>query len=163
MIRENHPMHNFRRTLLSTTSPRGFGAILMVCKLRWRNSVDECRHLSIRATFWSNQRQVQRKWRQARGDSSSITSGENMGQAARRLWGAHCLFLSRALSVSIACICFHKTSLCTTPSADDLLSSISFSLIESVALAVRCCHQTARFRHRNMYLIRVDHLPLGKL
>ncbi|CAF4583678.1 unnamed protein product, partial [Rotaria socialis] len=29
-----------------------------------------------------------------------------------------------------------------------------------VALAGRCFHQPARFRHRNMYLISKDHLPL---
>ncbi|CAF3799993.1 unnamed protein product [Rotaria socialis] len=33
----------------------------------------------------------------------------------------------------------------------------------SVALADRCFQQSARFRHRNMYLISKDHLPLGKL
>jgi hypothetical protein len=38
-----------------------------------------------------------------------------------------------------------------------------FSLFESVALAGQCCHRPARFRHRNVYSIRVDHLPLGKL
>ena len=40
---------------------------------------------------------------------------------------------------------------------------LHFSLIECVALAGQCCHQPARFRHRNVYSIRVDHLPLGKL
>ena len=40
---------------------------------------------------------------------------------------------------------------------------LHFSLIESVALAGQCCHRPARFRHRNVYSIRVDHLPLGKL
>ena len=39
---------------------------------------------------------------------------------------------------------------------------IIFVLNKSVALADQCFHQPARFRHRNMYLIRFDHLPLGK-
>ena len=34
--------------------------------------------------------------------------------------------------------------------------------MNKVALAGRCHHQPASFRHRNMYLIRIDHLPLGK-
>ena len=34
---------------------------------------------------------------------------------------------------------------------------------ESVALADRCCHQSARFRHRNVFMISKDHLPLGKV
>ena len=34
---------------------------------------------------------------------------------------------------------------------------------KSVALAGRCYHHPARFRHRNVYLIGKDHLPLGKL
>ena len=38
-----------------------------------------------------------------------------------------------------------------------------FSSDESVALADRCCHQSARFRHRNVFLIGRDHLPLGKV
>ena len=42
-------------------------------------------------------------------------------------------------------------------------SYLLFSLFESVALAGQCCHRPARFRHRNVYSIRVDHLPLGKL
>ena len=42
-------------------------------------------------------------------------------------------------------------------------SYLHFSLFESVALAGQCCHRPARFRHRNVYSIRVDHLPLGKL
>ncbi|CAF1660248.1 unnamed protein product, partial [Adineta ricciae] len=37
-----------------------------------------------------------------------------------------------------------------------------FSVIISVALADQCYHRSARFRHRNMYLIRVDHLPLDR-
>ena len=41
---------------------------------------------------------------------------------------------------------------------------ISFDFFnKSVALAGRCFHQPTLFRHRNMYLIRVDHLPLGKV
>ncbi|CAM4976293.1 unnamed protein product, partial [Rotaria socialis] len=32
--------------------------------------------------------------------------------------------------------------------------------MKSVALADRCFQQPAQFRHRNMYLIRKDHLPL---
>ncbi len=35
--------------------------------------------------------------------------------------------------------------------------------LKSVALAGQCYHQPARFRHRNMYLIEMDHLPLGKV
>ena len=38
-----------------------------------------------------------------------------------------------------------------------------FVFNKEVALAVKCCHSSAHFRHRNVYLIRVDHLPLGKL
>ena len=38
-----------------------------------------------------------------------------------------------------------------------------FQLLESVALADECFHSSARFRHRNVFVISVDHLPLGKL
>ncbi|CAM4987815.1 unnamed protein product, partial [Rotaria socialis] len=34
------------------------------------------------------------------------------------------------------------------------------NLLKNVALADRCYHQSARFCHRNMYLISKDHLPL---
>ena len=36
-------------------------------------------------------------------------------------------------------------------------------LLKKVALADECCHSSARFRHRNVFVISVDHLPLGKL
>ncbi|CAM4983206.1 unnamed protein product [Rotaria socialis] len=32
--------------------------------------------------------------------------------------------------------------------------------MKSVALAGQCFHRPAQFRHRNMYLISEDHLPL---
>jgi len=38
-----------------------------------------------------------------------------------------------------------------------------FLLLKSVALANQYYYRLARFRHRNMYLIGKDHLPLGKL
>ena len=44
-----------------------------------------------------------------------------------------------------------------------LMNICFFLLVKSVALAGRCYHHPARFRHRNMYLIGKDHLPLGKL
>ena len=44
-----------------------------------------------------------------------------------------------------------------------ILSRFLLNSDESVALAGQCCHHPARFRHRNMYLIGKDHLPLGKV
>jgi len=44
-----------------------------------------------------------------------------------------------------------------------MLFSFNFNDFKNVALASQYCYRLARFRHRNMYLIGRDHLPLGKL
>ncbi|CAF4368019.1 unnamed protein product, partial [Rotaria magnacalcarata] len=41
-----------------------------------------------------------------------------------------------------------------------LIVHFNFCLLQNVALAGRYCDQPAQFRHRNMYLISKDHLPL---
>ena len=55
-----------------------------------------------------------------------------------------------------------STARSTCTSTDYALFFI-FVFNKDVALAVKCHHSSAHFRHRNVYLIRVDHLPLGKL
>ena len=56
-----------------------------------------------------------------------------------------------------------RLEMCYTLHTSNRLLSFEILFNKYVALADQCCHQSARFRHRNMRLIRVDHLPLGKL
>ena len=44
-----------------------------------------------------------------------------------------------------------------------MLLSFNINDFKNVALASQYCYQLARFRHRNVFLIGRDHLPLGKL